>query len=505
MSATGALDRTMSAPAATGGSSAGVVAPARRRRAPGLDFLFTAVFAVFGLGVGFQRLSDNSYFTHLVTGRWILDHGIPREDFYSYTAPGTKWVAQSWLAEVLYAQLDRSFGGFGVRLLGALATAAIAVLAFRLALRCSRDRVRAALVTVAALTGMVVLWSERPLLLGLLCLMGLLWVVEVPDCFVGRHPIVVLPALFWFWANVHGSFALGFAYLALHLVGRWADGARPWQGRERRILVASAIAAGVTFANPYGPALVFFPLRLLGRGDILRHVTEWKSPDFHSIWGQSFLVWLAVFVIVVARSRNRVTRRDLVVTVPFLLLGLWALRNVAIAPLVCLPVVARAVAVDPEAAEARRNEERRGGIAWVLAALLGVIGFALVSQAAAQPDFATASYPVKAVRALEDRGLIGRRLLLDDGAAAYVELEYFPRQRVFLDDRFDMFPPAVIWDYLELADGGARTTQILDRYGVETVVWEKGKALAENLRQSGNWTEIHRDRTWATFVRNDIP
>jgi hypothetical protein len=97
--------------------------------------LFTAVFALFGWGVGIERLSDNSFFWHLRTGRYILDHGIPHTDIYSYTAPGVKWVAQSWLAEVLYGGLDRAFGPFGIRVLGGIVGALIGVLAFRLALR----------------------------------------------------------------------------------------------------------------------------------------------------------------------------------------------------------------------------------------------------------------------------------------------------------------------------------------------------------------------------------
>jgi len=150
----------------------------RHRQPPGLDFLFTAVFAFFGFAVGIERLSDNSFFTHLVTGRYILDHGIPHHDSYSFTAPGTKFVAQSWLAELLYGVLDRTAGPFGIRLLGALTGAAITVLAFRLALRLSRERMRAALISVAALSGLFVLWSERPLLLGLLCFIAGLLVMN---------------------------------------------------------------------------------------------------------------------------------------------------------------------------------------------------------------------------------------------------------------------------------------------------------------------------------------
>ena len=135
--------------------------------------------------------------------------------------------------------------------------------------------------------------------------------------------------LFWLWANVHGSFALGFAYLALHLLGRWVDGHRPWDGRERLLLVGAAIGFAVTFVNPYGVELVLFPVALLSRGDILSHVIEWRSPDFRKIYGFSLGVWLVVYVDALARGRNRVSRRDLIVTLPMLLLAFWALRNVA--------------------------------------------------------------------------------------------------------------------------------------------------------------------------------
>ena len=71
----------------------------------------------------------------------------------------------------------------------------------------------------------------------MLFLLVLLWVVEVPDSIVGRHPLVVVPVLMWLWANTHGTYELGFAYLGLHLLGRWVDGAPPWVGRERRLLI----------------------------------------------------------------------------------------------------------------------------------------------------------------------------------------------------------------------------------------------------------------------------
>ena len=193
----------------------------RRMNAPGLDSLYMLVFAVFGLGVGIERLSDNSFFLHLRTGWSILDAGVPHVDPYSYVASGTSWVAQSWLAEVIYGGLDRIAGPLAIRGLMAIIAALVFALVFGLALRITGERLRAALLCVAALAPLFVLWSERPLAFGLLLFVAVIWVVEVPESWVGRHELVVLVGVFWCWANVHGSFALGFAYLACILTDRF--------------------------------------------------------------------------------------------------------------------------------------------------------------------------------------------------------------------------------------------------------------------------------------------
>ena len=112
------------------------------------------------------------------------------------------------------------------------------MLTYRLALRLVRDRLVACGLTAAALAGIYTVWSERPLLFGVLFLLVLLWTVEVPDSFVGRHPMVVVPVLMWLWANTHGTYQLGFAYLGLHLLGRWVDGAR--RGRAGSARCSSA-------------------------------------------------------------------------------------------------------------------------------------------------------------------------------------------------------------------------------------------------------------------------
>ncbi|WP_153531722.1 hypothetical protein [Actinomadura macrotermitis] len=446
---------------------------------------------------GLSRLNDNSFLIHLRTGHWILDHGIPHHDIYSFTFPGISWVAQSWLAEVLYALLDRSAGPVAIRLVNGLTGAVIAVLAARLATR-ARGGGRTGPLVLPAVAVSAMLWAERPLLFGVAAMLALVWIVELPDSFAGRHARVAVPLLMWFWVNTHGTFMLGFGYLALHLAGRWWDGAPPWRARELSLLQGTLLAFGAAVVNPYGVRLLLFPLELMGRGEALDYVQEWKSPDFRAPMGIAFALFVLIFFVVLARAEPRPDRRDLVVAIPFLFLGFWALRNLAVTPLVCLPIAARLLGERPSAAPSRRR------LAWTWLALVpSLLVFAAVigQRAASEPGLALGKYPVQGMRAVEQRGLLGHRLLTTDEWGAYVIHAYWPRQRVFMDDRFDMYPVPFTVDYMKAVQGRAQWRGLLDRNRIDVVVWPVRTPLGEILGEADGWTRVHQDATASVFVR----
>src|SRR5882724_5840020 len=96
--------------------------------------LITALFGIGGFALASRSLGDNSFLWHLRTGELILDHGIPKRDPFSFTAAGTHWIAQSWLAELMYGALDRSIGAIGIRIAVGLAGAWVAIFLFRVGL-----------------------------------------------------------------------------------------------------------------------------------------------------------------------------------------------------------------------------------------------------------------------------------------------------------------------------------------------------------------------------------
>jgi len=462
---------------------------------PRFDTVITIFLALAGWHFGLARISDNSFFCHLGTGRWILEHGIPRADPFSFTVAGTPWVAESWLADLLYGILDRRFGPAGVTTMNATAGAAIAALWYRLALRLSRDRVRAFLITLFSLGASFTMWSPRPLLFGTLAFLMLVWIIEAPDSIVGRHPLFTIPPLIWVWANIHGSFALAFVYIGLHCLGRWLEGARLWSGRERQLIGATIAAFALCFVNPYGARLLTAPIHLLTRHVVLSNVTEWRPPSARSVQGVIYTLWAMVFIGAAVRGFARIKPRGFVVSLPFLLMGFWAERNIAIAPIASFPVVAGALATSQE------RPAMRVAFNWVALALALMLGGLWTIRARAHAPLDFSKYPVAAMEAVESQGLLGKRLLTMDSWGDYIILRYGPRQRVFMDDRYDVYPATIADDLESLLNGHGDWLAIVQKYRVDVVVWPSGDSSVKVLEQAAGFNKSYEDRVAVVLAR----
>jgi hypothetical protein len=91
-----------------------------------------------------------------------------------------------------------------------------------------------------------------------------------------RAPSFWLLPLMLLWANLHGGFTLGLALIvpfALEGILRERKTAPRWIG----FAVAAALTACIT---PYGPESILVTQRILGLGDALGIIVEWRAQDF---------------------------------------------------------------------------------------------------------------------------------------------------------------------------------------------------------------------------------
>ena len=325
-----APDTVVEEPPATGGyGSLGVAIGC-------LVVAFCSVLASF-------PIKDNSFLTHLATGRIILDTGsVPSSDPYTFTAPGIDWTVQSWLASIAYAGAEQLGGGAGLRLLVFVLFGLSAVLLWRLS-RPAESLVMRILVVTPALFVAADVWSERPYMIGVIGL-GVVWLA-----LEGAVRPWLLGPLLWVWANAHGSFLLALGLVVTVLAGEAADQWRrrasaaeppPYDlARETAVLKWTVIGTLASALGPLGLRVLTFPLKAVTSSDVLGEIVEWKAPTFTSVPQRMFLLMIVAAIAALTKDGRW---RLALPAMAFAASGLMAQRNIVMAVMVLVPVIAAA-------------------------------------------------------------------------------------------------------------------------------------------------------------------
>ncbi|NNE96882.1 MAG: hypothetical protein HKN24_12720 [Acidimicrobiales bacterium] len=446
------------------------------RARPGLTLQGSLVlfFGAIGFLIGRRVLGDNSFLTHFATGQLIIDRGsVPTVDPYSFTAKGEPWVVQSWLASVLYAGVDGVLGGFGVRLMNGVLTGATAALVWKMT-----SRRNANVFVPLGLTGAVLIigasmWSARPLLFGLL---GFTLVLAVLEGLI--RPLWLLPIM-WVWVNSHGSFPLAGVLVGTVGVGQWLD-SRQFPVDTARVL--GYVTAGTLLGaiNPLGPRLLWFPVQLLGRGEALDNVVEWRPFTLEGITAWVFAGLIVAFVVSLTRT---VEWRNVVPATVFTLAAFLAIRNIVVASVV-LAVVA-APHLQLTLGQLRHTDRgpapRILGVGSIALALLAV-----VASMSGSVDFD--GYPIDEIDALDEAGLFdgNHRVLHSEVVGNYLGFRFGTDANVFVDDRFDFYPQQVLDDFDVMLYGGDYQA-VVDRWEPDAILWKQGGGFQQWLEARGDW------------------
>ncbi|HYA67187.1 MAG TPA: hypothetical protein VED63_00505, partial [Acidimicrobiales bacterium] len=440
----------------------------RAVRPPQVATVVGAGFVLWGLAIGLLRLHDNSFLTHVATGRIILTSGVPTSDPYSFTAHGHSWVLESWLAELVYGLVDRMAGGHGLQFLHGALAAVAAGLTWMLT-RPAKTLIGRIVAAAAALAVGTGYWSPRPLLLALVLFMVLVLMTET-----GRGSPWLLVPLMWVWVNVHGSWPLALVYLVVRGAGRLADRRsldRRSLDRLPRLFAALVLGALLAIANPFGVRLLLYPLVVIGHHQAFSHILEWQSPSFSDPVNAIFLAEVLVAMILLVARRGTV--EDALVVSLFAAAAFFASRNVPVAAMVTTPVLARGLAGLGSIDGARRSAAAAAGLG-----ALVLVGVALVAGALQRPAYDLGAYPVAEIGWMQRHGLAPGRVATPDYVGNYLEFRYGAKASAFIDDRVDMYPSSVEDAFGVLLSGSNGWTGVLRRYRITAVLWPTSEPLA---------------------------
>jgi hypothetical protein len=465
-------------------------------------------------------LLETDLWWHLANGRYILGHGVPSHDVYSYTAVGHVWVVHEWLADVLFYLLYQIGGVRLLIVLSAATVAAGAYLVYRLLRGAGLGNNTAVILAMVLFFAAAPSFGPRPqiinfLLTGVLCL----WLLRYRQAPTTR--IWWLLALFVVWANLHSGYLVGVGLLAVFTIAEYLQAASrrlAWPRHEgvailekpalRRLglLVVLAFLSGLLTPATY--RLVVFPLGTLSSSRIQSFIVEWASPDFHTIPGQALMLCILVLVGGLLSSRRPADLTYLLWGAASLTLALTSQRHVPIFAVAGAPLVGHAASVLLAAIGARPRRPRLPGLAaarlnGAILALLVVLGGAFMTL-----NLTTASIDrvVQAIEPVQATDWLlthrpARELFNFYSFGGWLVWKADPEYPVFIDGRTEVYGDAIFDDYLRTEFLSDQWQEPLDRYHVKTIMISSGDRLTLLLPSHG-WRLAYSDSVARVYVRD---
>ena len=457
---------------------------------------------------------DPDFWWHLRIGRWMVDHGrLPSTDIFTHTVPAHVWTDHEYLTEILMWLVYSATGVTGLAIAFGLLTWAGFWLIYRQVRRQPWVIVGIAL-AIGAIAGSPIWGPRAQMITFFLSCLELYW---LQGYLSGRsRAIQLFPLVMVLWANLHGGWVIGFVWLGVALVAEligWAwDRENPAHRAHLRLLAIIAVASVVAVAaTPHGLSLYPYPFQTQGSVAQQRLIVEWFSPDFHQVYLRPFEAM--VFLVIIGFALKRPSLYELLLALVALGLALQSVRNVALFVAVATPVMINSYsAYWKELSQARGWKLElppRRIFAVITSIVLAVIILATTVHVAdsvspaRQRSLDVASYPVAAADWLEAHPEVGTKMYNQYGWGGYLAYRFYPEpsRRVFIFGEAALMGDQLLNEYQDVQTLRSDWKQVLDKYGVDYIVYNRGEALANVLATQPDWTLVYQDSVAVIYVR----
>jgi hypothetical protein len=479
-------------------------APTETRFSHWFPAIAAALACILWLGWFSPEIYDSDFWWHLKNGQYIVtNRTLPAPDPFAFTTaaageayPGeavTRYfnLTHEWLAQVLFYAVWRVTGFAGVVVFRALLLAAFCALVGLVSFKRCGGFYRS-LTAACAAAGMAIRFAlDRPYLITFLLLAATIALLEY------RRWLWLLPPLFLVWANCHGGFFLGWlalaAYCAEALWQRAAD--------VRQLLTVGALSILLSGANPSGFRVVQVLLYYRSSA-ATKNLLEWARPAWFSV-SEFTALWLAGAIVMLWAWR-RVRIVDWILFTAFVAAAFSAQRNTILVGLIA-PIVIVSYIPWNRALPA---------LVPFAASLLLIVGAMATSWGNAfQLRAAEWRYPAAAADFLLAHPTPGG-IFNTYEYGGYLIWRLWPAAKVFIDGR--SLSESLFQDYGRILynveeAGGKNAQQLLDRYGVQTIVmntFEYSQGLVYRLApaladpQQKEWKLVYEDPAAIVLMRN---
>jgi tetratricopeptide (TPR) repeat protein len=484
-----------------------------------ISYIFLGLLLIFSFLIGFYKIYSSDTWWHIKTGEYILSHGIPSTDMFSFTAAGNKWVTHEWLAEIFF-YLIYKIGGIAALILfkGAI-TAIIAYLIFRFGQKRKAPAPLSAAIAIFTAAGMSYMIYARPHAFTFLfaaILLSLLFRPSQSEKSFKWERWLIIPIIFGIWANSHAGFILG---LGIYWVVVAKEVIFPnikdslFIDRLKRSAFPALVATLVCLLNPNGYKIFTYTLTIAGNPAFKSKIAEWVSPIY---LGPE--EWLAKTILFIASGLGLISiilhfkkRPDISIIVLVTGVSAWfAMRNiqnyVIVLAFALLSVSSFGFISRIKLALLLKRFLILLAAVWMVACFVlireyqknnGRLGYGLV----------TGAFPVGASDFLTRVGFEGNIVnVLSDGG--YLIWAGYPRWKVYIDGRLDVYGEDLVNRYRDRIQGSSDALDTFDKLDAGAAVLPMPPNIGEVRRQLAvdpRWALVYFDDYYLVYLRRNQP
>ncbi|MFQ5684504.1 MAG: hypothetical protein ACE5HC_14685 [Candidatus Binatia bacterium] len=483
------------------------------------DIIFLAVFIILSSIVGKGLLADADTGYHIRAGEFIIETmTVPKHDVFSFRSPSLPWTAHEWLSEVIMGLIHKSFGLTGIVIFFSFAIASVYFVLFKI-VQTTKGNILSSILIVSLVTAAsMVHWLARPHIFSLLLTMVWYHLLDTYQHDKGNY-LYFLPPLMLLWVNLHAGFIVGFVLLGVYLSGNLfgSVAASEAQKKKRRCMVlvltlTLTVCLLASLVNPYGYKILLFPFSLVSNRYIMDHVVEFQSPDFHAVMPFRYLVYATLAILGI--SRGRLNPIELMLILLFTHMALYSARYILLFAIIAAPILVRQTERIVSKTEGKwmdflkirsKNiallDASAKGYVWPTMAILVVCVLAAKGKIAY--GFDKRIKPVAAVEFMKREDLKGH-MFNNDEFGDYIIYATWPKYKVFLDGRSDMYGSVKVEEYFKVAWLRPDWEKVIEKYNINWIIYNTKSALSTFLLASKEWRLIYSDRVANIFVKNTL-
>ena len=470
--------------------------------------------------IGHGLFRDGDSFWHIKAGSVMLEEQrLIDSDVFSHTAYGTPWTAHEWLSEIIMASIHKLAGLEGILCFFLLIISLSFWLLLKITEKYSNQWVAFGCVSLA-LAFSPSHMAARPHLFTWLFMLITLGILTT-----GGKRLYWLPVVMVVWTNLHGGFILGLALQVIFIIGSAVDGLltfkTPYQETLRQqkvpatILLLSLFAIGL---NPSGFELLIFPFQV-SKGVFSVLIGEWKAPDLQEMW--YFRFYLVALVLLISSAKSTVTWTERLLIVFFLNAALTHIRHVSLILIALTPFTARMIndhlgkwshrELDHQDEKQLQLSKTTGPLLTAVIALTLIISVPINHRAleflTPKKIFNVEAEDLNQLVYYLDENLPTGKMFNEYSLGGYLLYALTPPPKVFIDGRADMYGEQILSDYNKIESSSSEREELLEKYEIDWVVFQKDSDFISDLKKSGHWQTayINEHDAILTRISSDLP